>query len=846
MTNYTFSKLPTINTNTTPTSIARSATGSVYDVNDTAFNTPLNMTMVVGGAVVTTISSDALGLLPDFMLADRVKCVWKQAGSSFATVLTTTDVLPGPPGANGPVGKSVTSAAASAGNLVLTLSDGTSLSPVPLPTGSAIDDSSAAYLVGNGAQTKAALSATYAPLSGAPRYVAAPTGIAATDAANISNTITSAVSSGGGTVLLRSGTYNLSSGHLNIPATVTLRGSGNSTVLNGGAYAIINDGVLADVQIGTGWTLYADFLSGHWGTSTSGVAVIGGSAQNVTSARGGTEIWATHALHDMLPRTVAKLRKNLTFKKTSIVILSDSLGTDGSGSGIGWAQLLFDDTYKSAEGTAYNVGNIFGGNNTTITKLTIPGSTPEIDYAYTAYEQAALSVGDGLDNQVKLAESYATYPAAALATADLAIICQGHNGGTTNTIENLVANLRARGTEVMIVTQNPNGTNDPNYARNLWTLREIAASYGCAFADTYSVFLREIYTGRNTAAGLVSADSTHPNQAGWNLYAQTIRNVLLNQRDGSPASAKQPVGRVLAVNTNPSSTEFWGNMAGAQFTPINQSAGVTFTTPSDTVRSPLTGRRLSLTNTLALVPVGEYVEFAPSEAYDVTVYFEQGSVAATAAIKSNAGANTLRTYTVGTSTGTLAATTVDSGTWGAAALSSRPIRIYSTAGTLRVIGVAWSTVGRRYQPRNADGSFRGVTLGGTWAVQAGPWYGVSNIPVTDTAASYAEFDIVGDGFWIKTVKSPSGGVLRVTVDGVKESGVVDTYSTTEYVYTLARTGYGYGRHKVRIAYEYDNGAVVAGGGGTRGARRLALYEIATIDSRMSASQADLTRPADVI
>lgn len=100
LTNYTFSKTPTINFNTVPPSIARSATGSVYAVGDTGYTTPLNMTMVIGGAVVTTISSDALGLLPDFTLLDRTTCVWKQTGSSFATVLTTSDPIPGPPGPN--------------------------------------------------------------------------------------------------------------------------------------------------------------------------------------------------------------------------------------------------------------------------------------------------------------------------------------------------------------------------------------------------------------------------------------------------------------------------------------------------------------------------------------------------------------------------------------------------------------------------------------------------------------------------------------------------------------------------------------------------------------------------
>ncbi|WP_426940259.1 hypothetical protein [Pseudarthrobacter sp. S6] len=104
MVNYTYSKLPTINFNTTPASIARSATGSVYAIGDTTYTTPLNMTLVVGGSVVTSISSDANGLLPDFTLLDRTSCVWKQAGVSFATVLTTSDPVPGPAGATGGTG----------------------------------------------------------------------------------------------------------------------------------------------------------------------------------------------------------------------------------------------------------------------------------------------------------------------------------------------------------------------------------------------------------------------------------------------------------------------------------------------------------------------------------------------------------------------------------------------------------------------------------------------------------------------------------------------------------------------------------------------------------------------
>lgn len=161
---FAYSRVPAFNPNTNPVSLAKSASGSLYDLGDTGFTTPLNLTLVSTNAVTTTLSADANGMFPDFTLVDRTQCVFKSGSLSF--VLTTTTPIPGPAGTPGTAGKSVTSAAASAGNLVLTLNDGTSLSPVPLPTGQAIDDSSVGYLVGNGAQTKAALDGRYANASG--------------------------------------------------------------------------------------------------------------------------------------------------------------------------------------------------------------------------------------------------------------------------------------------------------------------------------------------------------------------------------------------------------------------------------------------------------------------------------------------------------------------------------------------------------------------------------------------------------------------------------------------------------------------------------------------------------
>ena len=109
---FTYSRVPAFNPNTTPVSVARSATGSVYDIGDTGFTTPLNLTLVATNTVTTTLVSDANGMFPDFTLVDRTQCVFKSGSNTF--VLTTTTPIPGPAGAAstvpGPPGPATTDA----------------------------------------------------------------------------------------------------------------------------------------------------------------------------------------------------------------------------------------------------------------------------------------------------------------------------------------------------------------------------------------------------------------------------------------------------------------------------------------------------------------------------------------------------------------------------------------------------------------------------------------------------------------------------------------------------------------------------------------------------------------
>jgi len=92
--------------------VAKSATGSVYDLGDTGFLTPLNLTLVATNTVTTTLISDANGMFPDFTLVDRTQCAFKSGTIPF--ILTTTTPIPGPAstvaGPTGPAGPATTDA----------------------------------------------------------------------------------------------------------------------------------------------------------------------------------------------------------------------------------------------------------------------------------------------------------------------------------------------------------------------------------------------------------------------------------------------------------------------------------------------------------------------------------------------------------------------------------------------------------------------------------------------------------------------------------------------------------------------------------------------------------------
>lgn len=90
-----------------PITIARSASFSVYDLNDTTFTTPLNVTRLSDGVTTTTLLSDSNGYLPDFTVIDRNSVVLRTADGQFKKTIVTSSPVQGQkgdPGSNGAKG----------------------------------------------------------------------------------------------------------------------------------------------------------------------------------------------------------------------------------------------------------------------------------------------------------------------------------------------------------------------------------------------------------------------------------------------------------------------------------------------------------------------------------------------------------------------------------------------------------------------------------------------------------------------------------------------------------------------------------------------------------------------
>lgn len=375
MTDFTYSRVAALNFTTVPLTVGRSATGSVYAIGDTTFTTPLNVTMVIGGIVTTTISSDANGFFPDFTVANRTSVVFKQAGTSFTSVLTTTDPVPGAQGATGATG----AAGAKGDRGDLASWQATTFYPlnqvISNPVGDLVKVTTAHTSTGSYDATKfdyvvpptltpAALNATYAPLwKATTAYLAGdtvqgPAGLVVTARANFTS---GASYSPANWWVIHSDTLYVSAAELTGLADVTpsLRAASDYCIANG----------IKRLHLPPGTFEYRSRWFLNVGTTGTGIEVIGHGEQTTFRHTGGTaDLAFIHALGTDSAKVATTV--DILAGATSATIPSAVASTLAPGSCIGLEceTLVFDVNNEAGMQTyASEIHRVASVSGTTVT-----------------------------------------------------------------------------------------------------------------------------------------------------------------------------------------------------------------------------------------------------------------------------------------------------------------------------------------------------------------------------------------------------------------------------------------------------------------------------------------------
>ncbi len=662
---------------------------------------------------------------------------------------------------------------------------------------------------------------------------------------------------GVGDLVLGPKSYNLSGGRVFNPAGVTLRGTpalsngGAGTVLIGGAYAIINQGTIRDVTIAA-----STFTENPNAVNGGGVAIYGGRIEDVAVRDGVTMLFPTRNLHGRLPNTMARLKTAKIQSRFSVGLFGDSL-VEGGGSGNIFSDLLFNPAYAATTGANYNMANFFGYPMlvTDVDMRAVGGSTAYQMVPYIGYERTlnAAGSGGGYNRQMFQGEIIGTPP---LPLYDLVIIGVGQNGGTYWPVylEQMVKHFRDLGTDVIILTQNPARTTPSHRASDVSIYRNIADAYGACLVDTYTRFRVAYETGALALNDdtFPAGDSIHPNQTGWNIYAQAILDAMLDHQPAqcaAPATTR-PQRRAHVVNQNLHSSTY-DLLSGVEWQSAtstdNKSAGCSFVTPLSTTRSPNYGRR-SLTNSCLQIPQNEYAHFGIEHCAEYVIVYEQTAIAATGEVSIQGGSFVLGTFTTGTTNGRVGTAVI---AISGGAMDNRTIRVRCTsAEPLKILGVAALVRPRVNLRRNAStGVYPDITLAGTWATHASYYPGVTNILYTDTVGSTATFDFYGDGLHLLTYEGQLGGQFTVQIDGVLAPAylgnvtTVDTYSGVAAPGAVAHTfgGLQMGRHRCVITMTGANASAGTPNAGSTH-HRLGLIEVAALRSGWARTEIEAYAP----
>lgn len=186
----------------------------------------------------------------------------------------------------------------------------------------------------------------------------------------------------------------------------------------------------------------------------------------------------------------------------NVLVVGDSIAENGQGEK-GWCTLLQNNLRKTY------------GNNVSFTNVSMGGNTSYAGYVRT------MALNDNMEY-------------------DLAIICYGQNDGTdgfSTNYESIIRAIRSKYPDCSIISILE--SSQRTYTEKMTTIQSICEHYSIPVADTIAAF-----NNSGKAYDDLTVDGVHPNDAGQEIYFETVKAVI----DDNVAASTEKMADVDVIN----------------------------------------------------------------------------------------------------------------------------------------------------------------------------------------------------------------------------------------------------------------------------------------------------------
>lgn len=188
----------------------------------------------------------------------------------------------------------------------------------------------------------------------------------------------------------------------------------------------------------------------------------------------------------------------------NVLVVGDSIAEGGQGEK-GWCTLLQNNLRKTY------------GNSVSFTNVSMGGNASYAGYVRT------MALNDNVDY-------------------DLAVICYGQNDGLdgfSSNYESIIRAIRSRYPDCSIISILESSQRE--YTEKMTTIQSICEHYGIPVADTIASF-----NNSGKAYGDLTGDGVHPNEAGQEIYFETVKAVI----DDNVAASTGKMADIDVINAD--------------------------------------------------------------------------------------------------------------------------------------------------------------------------------------------------------------------------------------------------------------------------------------------------------